>query len=98
MTGMLTGLYAGDDTLRIEPPRASLGQLQLTNRLEMVRIDTDVLGVAEHLKRIDRGLVLMFDKGQGIYVLYWHEGFNDRGEWWRTSSARTPSSTSGSST
>jgi hypothetical protein len=79
MTGMLTGLYAGDDTLRIEPPRASLGQLQLTNRLEMVRIDTDVLGVAEHLKRIDRGLVLMFDKGQGIYVLYW-QGLNDRGD------------------
>jgi hypothetical protein len=44
MTGMLTGLYAGDDTLRIEPPRASLGQLQLTNRLEMVRIDTTSSG------------------------------------------------------
>lgn len=80
MTGMLTGLYAGDDTLRIEPPRASLGQLQLTNRLEMVRIDDDVLGVAETLKKIDRGLVLMFDKGQKVYLLY-HEAFNDRGEW-----------------
>jgi hypothetical protein len=77
---MLTGLYAGDDTLRIEPPRASLGQLQLTNRLELIRVENDVLGVAEQLKRIDPGLVLTFDKGQKIYLLH-HEGFNDRGEW-----------------
>lgn len=88
VTGPLTGLLVtGDDTIRVEPPRATLGELQLTNRLQMVRIDRDVLGVAERLKRIDTGLVLMFDKnvewedgrGKGIYVLYW-EGLNDRGQ------------------
>jgi len=82
--GFLTSsITMGDDTLRIEPPRASLGQLQLTNRLQMVRIDNDVLGVAERLKSIDPGLVLMHDKGQGIFVLY-HEGFNERAEWVET--------------
>ena len=84
---MLSGLVTGDDTIKLEPPRATLGELQLTNRLEMIRVEGDVLGVVEHLKRIDRGLVLMFDKnvewedgrGKGIYVLYW-EGLNDRGQ------------------
>lgn len=74
----LKSIITGDDTLLIEPPRAELGQLQLTNRLEMIRIDSDVLGVAESLKRIDTGLVLMFDKGQRIYVLYW-QGLNAHG-------------------
>lgn len=86
MSGPLTALYSGDDTIRVEPPRATLGELQLTNRLQMVRIERDVLGVAERLKHIDTGLVLMFDKnvkwedgrGQGIYVLYW-EGANEHG-------------------
>jgi hypothetical protein len=87
--GPLTSVVVtGDDTIRIEPPRASLGELQLTNRLQMVRVDRDVLGVAERLKRIDTGLVLMFDKnvewengrGKGVYVLY-HEGFDENGHW-----------------
>ena len=72
--GFLTAEASGDDYLKIEPPRASLGELQLTNRLQMVRVEGDVLGVAEQLKRIDTGLVLMFDKVQAVYVLYW-EGF-----------------------
>lgn len=79
----LKSIITGDDTLRIEPPRATLGQLQLTNRLQMIRIADDVTGVAETLKSIDTGLVLMFDKGEKIYVLY-HEGFNDRAEWVET--------------
>jgi hypothetical protein len=79
MDGMLKGLLTGDDVIKIEPPRASLGQLQLTNRLEMIRVEGDVLGVAESLQRIDRGLTLMFDKGQGIYVLY-HVGLNEKAE------------------
>jgi hypothetical protein len=79
MTGPLTSVVVtGDDTIRIEPPRATLGELQLTNRLEMVRVEGDVLGVADRLKRIDRGLVLLFDKKQEIYVLY-HEGLDERG-------------------
>lgn len=92
MTGPLTSLVVtGDDTIRIEPPRASLGELQLTNRLQMIRIEGDVLGVAETLKRIDRGLVLLHDRnvpwdngrGQGVYVLF-HEGFNECGQWKET--------------
>lgn len=74
----LKSLVTGDDTLTIEPPRATLGQLQLTNKLEMVRVDDDVLGVAAALKAIDPGLVLMYDKGQEIYVLYW-KGLNQQG-------------------
>jgi hypothetical protein len=70
-SGFLSSELTGEDLLRLEPPRASLGQLQLTNRMEMVRIDGDVLGVVERLKSIDPGLVLMYDKGQSIYVLYW---------------------------
>lgn len=80
MTGPLTGLLVtGDDTLQIEPPRASLGELQLTNRLQMVRVEPDVLGVVESLRSIDPGLRLMYDKGQSIYVLY-HDGFNEHGQ------------------
>lgn len=79
--GPLTSLLVtGDDTLRIEPPRASLGQLQLTNRLEMIRVDPEVSQVAEDLKSIDTGLVLLHDKKQNIFVLY-HEGFNEKREW-----------------
>lgn len=74
----LKSIVTGDDTLLIEPPRAELGQLQLTNRLEMVRVDNDVLGVAAALRGIDPGLKLMFDKGQEIYVLY-HVGVDGRG-------------------
>lgn len=75
----LKSIVTGDDTLLVEPPRAELGQLQLTNRLEMIRVEPDVLGVVEDLKRIDPGLTLMFDKGQGIYVLYW-KGLNEHGQ------------------
>jgi hypothetical protein len=77
--GILTGLYAGEDVLKLEPPRASLDQLQLTNRLEMIRVERDVLGVVERLRRIDPGLKLLFDKRQNIFLLY-HEGLNERGE------------------
>lgn len=85
--GPLTGLYAGDDTILVEPPRATLGELQLTNRLQMVRVEGDVLDVAATLRSIDPGLRLMFDRnvpwedgrGQGIYVLY-HDGFNPQGQ------------------
>lgn len=73
----LRAIHSGEDLLRLEPPRASQGQLQLTNRLEMVRVDQDVLGVVEHLKRIDTGLVLMYDKAQEIYVLFW-EGYREK--------------------
>jgi hypothetical protein len=67
----LSALHVGDDILKLEPPRASLGELQLTNRMEMIRVEADVLGVVEHLKRIDPGLELLFDKRQEVYVLYW---------------------------
>ena len=59
-----------DDVLRLEPPRASLGELQLTNRLEMVRVDKDVLGVVERLKSISPGFELLYDKAQEVFVLY----------------------------
>lgn len=78
----LKSIVTGDDTILVEPPRASLGQLQLTNRLQMVRIDNDVLGVAESLRRIDPGLMLMHDgnvkteQGNGVYVIYW-KGLRD---------------------
>lgn len=67
----LQAIETGEDVLRIEPPRATLGQLQLTNRLEMVRVDDDVLGVAKALKRIDAGLTLLHDLKQKVFVLYW---------------------------
>lgn len=76
MTGFLTAEASGDDYIRLEPPRASLGELQLTNKLQMIRVEGDVLGVVERLKRIDTGLTLLFDKQQEIYVLYW-EGFRE---------------------
>lgn len=75
----LKSIITGDDTLLIEPPRAELGQLQLTNRLEMIRIENDVTDVASALKGIDPGLMLMYDKGEKIYVLYW-KGLNDQGQ------------------
>lgn len=75
----LSAAHTGEDVIKLEPPRASLGQLQLTNRLEMIRVEQDVLGVVEHLKGIDPGLVLLFDKKQEIYVLYW-EGFRAKEE------------------
>jgi hypothetical protein len=64
--------------LDLEPPRASLGQLQLTNKLEMVPVENDVLGVVARLKNIDPGLKMFFDFGQEIFVLY-HEGLNEQG-------------------
>lgn len=67
-----------DHRLEIEPPRANLGQLRLTNKLEMVPVETDVLGVVEHLKRIDPGLKMFYDIGQEIFILY-HEGLNEQG-------------------
>lgn len=67
-----------DRYLDLEPPRATLGQLQLTNKLEMVPIESDVLGVVERLKSIDSGLKMYFDFGQEIFVLY-HEGLNEQG-------------------
>lgn len=63
-----------DRIIPLEPPRATHGELQLTNRLEMRRIDRDVLGVVEALQRIDRGLKMFYDEGQEVFVLYW-EGF-----------------------
>lgn len=60
-----------DEYLKLEPPRASLGELQLTNRLNMVRVDSDVLGVIERLKRIDPGLEMLYDQRQEVFVLYW---------------------------
>jgi hypothetical protein len=67
-----------DRYLDLEPPRASLGQLHLTNKLEMVPVEDDVLGVVKHLKSIDPGLKMFFDFGQEIFVLY-HEGLNEQG-------------------
>jgi hypothetical protein len=64
--------------LDLEPPRASLGQLQLTNKLEMVPVENDVLGVVTRLKSIDPGLKMFYDFGQEIFVLY-HEGLNEQG-------------------
>lgn len=68
---ILSAIHVGEDVLKLEPPRATLGELQLTNRMEMVRVESDVLGVVEHLKRIDPGLELLYDKGQEVFVLYW---------------------------
>jgi hypothetical protein len=67
-----------DRYLDLEPPRASLGQLQLTNKLEMVPVENDVLGVVSRLKSIDPGLKMFYDFGQEIFVLY-HEGLNEQG-------------------
>lgn len=67
-----------DHRLEIEPPRANLGQLRLTNKLEMVPVHDDVLGVIERLQRIDRGLKMFYDINQEIFVLY-HEGLNEQG-------------------
>jgi hypothetical protein len=67
-----------DRYLDLEPPRASLGQLQLTNKLEMIPVENDVLGVISRLKSIDPGLKMFFDFGQEIFVLY-HEGLNEQG-------------------
>jgi hypothetical protein len=67
-----------DRYLDLEPPRASLGQLQLTNKLEMVPVEKDVLGVVERLRSIDPGLKMFYDMGQEIFVLY-HEGLNEQG-------------------
>lgn len=72
-------LLSDDDYIRLEPPRATLGELQLTNRLEMIRVEGDVLGVVERLKRIDPGLELLFDKRQEVYVLY-HQGLGEDGQ------------------
>lgn len=70
---ILQAVETGDDRIRVDPPRASLEEMQLalSNRLELVRVERDVLGVAEHLKRIDPGLVLEHDKKQGIFILFW---------------------------
>jgi hypothetical protein len=84
-----------DRYLEIEPPRASLGQLRLTNKLEMIPVENDVLGVAASLQRIDPGLRLFYDLGQKIYVLY-HKGLNEQGHLSRASSAPTRNSTSAS--
>jgi hypothetical protein len=67
-----------DRFMKIEPPRADLGQLQLTNKHEMVPVEDDVLGVIRHLKSIDPGLHMLYDMGQEIFVLY-HRGFNEQG-------------------
>ena len=68
-----------DDYLKLEPPRAPLGPLQLTNRLSMRRVDADVLGVVERLKSIDPGLEMLYDEGQKVFVLY-HKGINEQGQ------------------
>jgi hypothetical protein len=68
-----------DEYLKLEPPRATLGQLQLTNKMQMVRVDSDVLGVVERLKSISPGFDLLYDKGQKVYVLY-HTDLNEKGE------------------
>jgi hypothetical protein len=68
-----------DRYLDLEPPRATLGQLQLTNKHEMVPVETDVLGVVARLRSIDPGLKMFFDFGQEIFVLY-HEGLNEQGQ------------------
>lgn len=86
-TGLLAGVDLGDDRyIDIEPPRASLGQLQLTNKLQMVRIDNDVLGVAARLRSIDPGLKMMHQEVRepgkdpaDVFVLY-HVGVNHKGE------------------
>lgn len=63
----------GEKIIDIEPPRATLeqAQLALSNRLELVRVDKDVLHVAETLARIDPGLQMFHDENQGVFVLYW---------------------------
>lgn len=71
MTGRLTADLTGDDYIELGPPRATADQLALTNRLELVRVEHDVFDVVGHLKRIDPGLELMFDKKQRIFILYW---------------------------
>lgn len=81
MTSLHDAITVGGDYLRIEPPRATQGELQLTNKLHMVRIDRDVLGVAERLRSIDSHLVLWFDKQVAIYVLQW-EGFRQKDDKW----------------
>lgn len=86
MTGLLSGVDLGDDAyIDIEPPRATLGQLQLTSKLEMVRVEDDVLGVVKRLESIDPGLKMMHqqvrERGQDpadVFVLY-HTGMTPEG-------------------
>jgi hypothetical protein len=68
-----------DEYIKLEPPRATLGQLQLTNKMSMIRVESDVLGVVERLKSISPGFDLLYDKGQKVYVLY-HTDLNEKGE------------------
>lgn len=78
----LTSQITGEHLVDLEPPRATLSQLALTNKLEMVPVESDVFDVVKHLKAIDPGLHMMADLQQGIYVLYWKGMREDnRGVW-----------------
>lgn len=70
------------EIIDLEPPKAQVkaGRLALTDKLELVPIESDVYHVVDRLKRIDAGLHLSFHKGEEVFVLEWR-GFNDKGEW-----------------
>lgn len=81
MSSLHDAITTGGNYVRLEPPRASQGQLQLTNKLHMIRVDDDVMGVVDHLNSIDPHLVLWYDLAVEIYVLQW-EGFRQKGDRW----------------
>lgn len=81
MSSLHDAVTRGGDYVRLEPPRATQGELQLTNKLHMIRVGDDVNGVVEHLRGIDPHLVLWYDFKVEIFVLQW-EGFRQNGDRW----------------
>lgn len=69
------------DNIDLEPPRAQVtaGRLALTDKMELVEVESDVFGVVENLKRIDPNLHLSFNTSREVFVLQWR-GLNEQGE------------------
>ncbi len=70
---MLNAIVTGDHLIELEPPRATLDQARhaLTNRMQLVPVESDVWGVVDALDRIDPGLRLFYDQDESIYILFW---------------------------
>jgi hypothetical protein len=69
------------DVIDLEPPRAQVtaGRLALTDKMELIPVESDVYHVVDRLKRIDAGLHLSFHRSEEVYVLEWR-GLNEKGE------------------
>lgn len=70
------------ENIELEPPRAQVkaGRLALTDKMDLVQVESDVFGVVEQLKRIDSGLHLSYNTKQNVFVLEWR-GVNPLGEY-----------------